>query len=68
MKNIEDLMRTQKEDQNPGQHIGKFLLEHTNSPGYLDCQREANHTAAKRDLEAEMGRFRNLRVNNEDQR
>jgi hypothetical protein len=60
MKHIDDLMKSQQGERNPGQHIGKFLLEHSNSPEYLVSQLSAYLEAAQADLEAERAMFRRL--------
>jgi hypothetical protein len=53
MKNVQDLRDSQNQRQSPGQHIGDFLLQHSNSPEYLVSQLEAYLMAAKMDLSAE---------------
>lgn len=60
MKNIAELIAAQAEQQNPGQHIGRFLLEHSNSLEYLVSQLEAYLEAARADLESERAVFRKL--------
>jgi len=54
-------MQAQVEQQNPGQHLGAFLLQHSNSPEYLVSQLEAYLEAARADLEAERKRFQSFR-------
>ena len=45
MRNLEELIKFQKQHRNPGAQLGEFLLAHSNSPAYL--------AAVEADLEAE---------------
>ena len=51
MKHIEALRDGQVDRQNPGQHIGTFLIQASNSPEYLVSQLTAYLEAAKADLD-----------------
>lgn len=53
MNHIAKLRDQQKAGQHPGHAIGQFLIEHTNSLGYLIGQLEAYLEAARADMEAE---------------
>lgn len=66
LNNIEHLINEQKDKRSPGQWIGKFLLEHSNSPEYLIGQLEAYLEAARADLAAERAVFTRLMKKKEE--
>ena len=53
MRNLEELIKFQKQHRNPGAQLGEFLLAHSNSPAYLAGQLRAYLAAVEADLEAE---------------
>jgi hypothetical protein len=53
MKNLEALTKRLEEDRNPAAQLGRFLLGHSNSPGYLAAHLADFTEAVQNDLKAE---------------